>query len=53
MCEDVSKEMKKRTDHLTPSHFGEKNDSKINRKQRHRKLCETRDDSGVYQNNRR
>lgn len=44
--------MKKHTDHLTPSHFGETNDSKINRKQRHRKQCETRDDGGVYQSNR-
>lgn len=50
MFEDVSDEMKKRTDHLTPSHFGETND-KINRKQRHRKQCETRDDS-VYESNR-
>lgn len=44
--------MKKHADNLTPSHFGEANDSKINRKQRHRKHCETRDDSGVYQSSR-
>lgn len=52
LSEDVSDEMKKHADNLTPSHFGEANDSKINRKQRHRKQCETRDDSGVYQSNR-
>lgn len=46
---DVSKEMKKHADNLTPSHFGEANDSMINRKQRHRKQCEMRDGSGVYQ----
>lgn len=49
MSKDVSKEMKKHADNLTPSHFGEANDSMINRKQRHRKQCEMRDGSGVYQ----
>lgn len=43
--------MKNHKDHLTHSHFDETNDSMINRKQRHRKQCETRDDSGVYQSN--
>lgn len=53
LFEDVSDEMKKHTDHLTQSHFGETNDSKINRKQRHRKQCETRDDiDGVFLSNR-
>lgn len=52
LFEDVSDEMKKHTDHLTQSHFGETNDSKINRKQRHRKQCETRDDIGVFLSNR-
>lgn len=36
--EDAADEMKKHTDNLTPSQFGAAND-KINRKQRHRKLC--------------
>lgn len=49
MSRDVSEEMKKHADNLTPSHFGEANDSMINRKQRHRKQCEMRDGSGVYQ----
>lgn len=49
MSRDVSKEMKKHADNLTPSHFGEANDSMINRKQRHRKQCEMRDGSSVYQ----
>lgn len=44
--------MMKHADHLTPSHFGEANDSKINRKQRHRKQCETRDERGIYHSNR-
>lgn len=44
--------MKKHADHLTPSHFGEANNSKINRKQRHRKQCETRDTRGIYHSNR-
>lgn len=44
LFEDVGDE---ETDHLAPSHFGKTNDSKINRKQRHRKQCETRDDGGV------
>lgn len=52
LFEDVSEEMKKHADHLTPSHFGEANDSKINRKQRHRKQCETRDTRGIYHSNR-
>lgn len=43
LFEDVSDKMRKYGDHLTPSHLCETNDSKINRKQRHRKPCETRD----------
>lgn len=38
LFKDVTDEMKKHADNLTPSQFGEAND-KINRKQRHRKLC--------------
>lgn len=52
LSEHVSDEMKKHQDNLTPSHLSEANDSKINRKQRHRKQCETRDDSGAYQSRR-
>lgn len=52
LLEHVSAEMKKHRDNLTPSHLSEANDSKINRKQRHRKQSETRDDSGVYQSHR-
>lgn len=49
---DVGDETKRRVDHLTPSHFGERIDSKINRKQRHRKQCETKDERGVYESSR-
>lgn len=39
--QDVRDEMLQHADHLTPSHFGKANDSNINRKQRHRKQCQT------------